>query len=52
MVTNNILELTNGTYKVKETNFVEETQISCRIDDFTNSDTDKLLSPENKSPLV
>ena len=46
MVTNNLLELTDCTYKVKETNFVEETQISSQIDEFTNSDTEKMVIPE------
>ena len=33
MVTNNLLEFTDGTYNIEETNFVEETQISSQIDD-------------------
>ena len=48
MVTNILLELTDGTYKVKETDFVEETQISSQIDDFTNSDTDEIVIPETQ----
>ena len=43
MVTNNLLEFTDGTYKVKETDFVEETQIISQIDDFTNFDTEKMV---------
>ena len=45
MVTTNPLELTNGICKVKEIDFVEETQISSHIDDFTNSDTEKMVIP-------
>ena len=52
MVTNNLLELTDGAYNVKETHFIEETQISSQIDDATNSDTEKMVIPEHKSPLV
>ena len=52
MVTNIVLELTDGTYKVKETDFVEETQISSQTDDFTNSDTDEIVILKHKSPLV
>lgn len=36
MVTNNLLKLTDGTYKVKETDVVEETQISSQTDYFIN----------------
>ena len=50
MVTNNLLELTDGSYKVKETDFVEETHISSQIDDFINSDTDKMVITE--TPLL
>ena len=46
MVTNNLLELTDGTYKVKETDFVEENLISSQIDDFINTDTEKMVIPE------
>ena len=53
MVTNNLLELTDGTYKLKETDFVEETQITSQIDDFTNSDTGKMVIPEIQfTPLI
>ena len=45
MVTNNLLELTGGTYKAKETDCVEETHISFQIDDYTNSDTEKYVVP-------
>ena len=45
MVTNNLLELIDGTYKIKETDFVEETQISSQTDDFTYSDTEKMVIP-------
>ena len=45
MVTKNLLELTDGTYKVKENIFVEETQISSQIDGFTNPDTEKNSHP-------
>lgn len=48
MVTKNLLELTDGTYKVKENIFVEETQISSQIDGFTNPDTEKIVIPETK----
>ena len=48
MVTNNLLELTDGSYKVKETDFVEETQISSQIGNFTNSDTDKMVITETQ----
>ena len=48
VVTNNLLELTDGSYKVKETDFVEETQISSQIGDFTNSDTDKMVIIETQ----
>ena len=30
------------------TDFVEETQISSMIDDFTNSDTEKMIIPETQ----
>ena len=40
------LERTDGTYKVKETNFVEETQISSQTDNFTNSGTKEIFVPE------
>lgn len=49
MVTKNLLELTDGTYKAKENIFVEETQISSQIDGFTNPDTEKNSHPWNKS---
>ena len=42
------MELTDRTYKVKETDFVEETQISSQIDEFTKSDTEKILIPETQ----
>ena len=48
MVTYNLLELSDGTYKAKETDFVEETQISSQIDDFTYSDTGRIAAPETK----
>ena len=48
MVINNLLELTDGTYKAKEIDFVEETQISSQIDDFTNPDTEKMVIPETQ----
>ena len=48
MVTNNLLELTDGTYKFKETDFVEETQITFQIDDFTNSNTEKIVIHETQ----
>ena len=48
MVTNNLLDLTDGTYKVKETDFVEETQISSQIDDFANADTEKMVISETQ----
>ena len=34
--------------KVKETDFVEETQIISQIDDFTNSFTEKMVIPETQ----
>ena len=52
MVTNNILELTDGTYKVKGTDFVEEGQITSHIDDVNNTDTENLLFQKHKSPVV
>ena len=48
MVPKNLSEFTDGTYKVKETDFVEETQITSQIDDFTNSDTEKIIIPETQ----
>ena len=48
MVINNLLELTDGIYKAKEIDFVEETQISSQIDDFTNPDTEKMVIPETQ----
>ena len=48
MVTKNLLELTDGTYKVKENIFVEETQIRSQIDGFTNPDTEKIVIPKTK----
>ena len=48
MVTNKLLELTDGTYEVTESDFVEETQVSSQIDDFTNSDTEKMVIPETQ----
>ena len=48
MVTNNLLELTDSTCKVKETDLVEETQITSQIADFTNSDTEKMVIPETQ----
>ena len=36
------------TYNVKETDFVEETQITSHIDDFTNSDTEKMVISETR----
>ena len=36
----------NENYKPLLTDFVEETQISSQIDDFTNSDTEKMIIPE------
>ena len=48
MVTNDLLKLTDGTYKLKEIDFAEETQISSQIDDFTNSDTEKTAIPETQ----
>ena len=47
MVTKNLLELTDGAYKVKENIFVE-TQISSQIDGFTNPDTEEIVIPETK----
>ena len=52
MVTNIVLELTDGTYKVKETDFVEETQISSQTDNFTNSDTDKIVILKHVTPRI
>ena len=49
VVTNTLLELTDGTYRVKETNVGQETQISSQIDDFTNSDTGKMVIPDTKA---
>ena len=49
MVTNTLLELTDATYRVKETDFVQETQISSQIDDFTNSDTEKMVIPDTQA---
>ena len=48
MVTKNLLELTDGTYKVKENNFIEETQINSQTDGFINPDTEKIVIPERK----
>ena len=48
MVINNLLELTDGIYKAKEIDFVEETQISSQIDDFINPDTEKMVIPETQ----
>ena len=48
IVTDNFLELIDDTYKVKEIDFVEETQISSQIDDFNNSDTEKMVIPETQ----
>ena len=41
----------NEKYKPLVTNFVEETQISYQIDDFTNSDTEKMIIPETQVTL-
>ena len=38
----------NENYKPLLTEFVEETQISSRIDDFTNSVTEKMIIPETQ----
>ena len=38
----------NENYKPLVTNFVEETQISSQIDDFTSSDTEKMIIPETQ----
>ena len=38
----------NENYKPLVTDFVEETQISSQIDDFTNSDTEKMIIPETQ----
>ena len=48
LVTKNLLELTDGTYKVKENNFIEETQINSQTDGFINPDTEKIVIPERK----
>ena len=48
IVTDNFLELIDDTYKVKEIDFVEETQISSQIDDFNNSDTEKMVIRETQ----
>ena len=42
----------NENYKPLVTVFVEETQISSLIDDFTNSDTEKMIIPETQVTLV
>ena len=52
MVTNNLLELNDGTYKVRETDFVEETQISSHIDDLPILKLKEWFSLKHKSPLV
>ena len=52
MVTNNLLELTDGTYIVKETDFVEEIQISSHADDLPILKLKKWLSLKHKSPFV
>ena len=52
MVMNDLLKLTDGIYKVKETDVVEETQIIYQIDDFINFDTKKIAVLKHKSPLV
>ena len=44
--TNNLLEITNGNQKVKETNYIEKSRISSQIDDFTSSGTKKIFIPE------
>ena len=49
VVTNTLLELTDGTYRVKETNVGQETQISSQIDDFTSSDTGKMVIPDTQA---
>ena len=46
MVTNNLLELSDDTYRVKKIESVEESQISFQIDDVTNPDTEKVVTPE------
>ena len=48
MVTSNILELTDGTYKVKDTDVVGETQIHSQMGDFTNSETENSVVPETQ----
>ena len=40
--------IVNNNYKPFVTDFIEETQISCQIDDFTNSDTEKMTIPETQ----
>ena len=38
----------NENYRPLVTDFVEETQISSQIDDFTNFDTEKMIIPETQ----
>ena len=48
MVTYNLLQLADDTCNVKQTDFVEETQISSQIDDFTYCDTERIVASETK----
>ena len=50
MGTNNLLELTDGTYKVKEKVFVKEAQISSKIDGVTTY-TNKETHTPNKAEI-
>ena len=47
-----LLELTDGTYKVKETDFVVEIQIISQIDDVTYSETEKFVISETQVKLI
>ena len=42
------MELTDGTYKVKETDFVVEIRIISQIDEVTYSETEKFVIPETQ----